>query len=192
MRAAHDGRPVSLAHIDLTLAERANHLAAHHDGIEDAASAYAALSEALFAGGLALLIVVALISRRRHLAAAGVLAGAAAAAALVVGALISAVVSRPRPFVTHADITAFVAHAPDPGFPSDHAVAAFAIATMLALRLGAKALPVLLLAVALAVSRVLVGVHYPGDVLVGALIGAAAALAVDRLARLPWPAAIAS
>jgi undecaprenyl-diphosphatase len=180
---------MSLTHVDLALAEHANHLAARHDGIEDAASRYASLSEALFAGGLVALILVALVTRHRGVAVGGILAGAAAAAAVAAGALVAALVSRPRPFVSHADITAFIAHAPDPGFPSDHATAAFAIAAMLMLRFGLRALPVLLAAVALAASRVLVGVHYPGDVLAGALIGVLAALAVDRLARLPWPAA---
>jgi undecaprenyl-diphosphatase len=179
---------MSVAHVDLSLAESANHLAAHHDGIEDAASRYAILSEPLFAGALVALIVVALLLRRRQIAAGGVLAGVAAAAALAAGAVVAAMVSRPRPFVAHHDITAFIAHAPDPGFPSDHATAAFAIATMLMLRFGMRALPTLLAAVALAASRVLVGVHYPGDVLAGALIGVLAALAVDRVARLSWPA----
>jgi undecaprenyl-diphosphatase len=180
---------VSLAHADVALAEHANRLAAHHDGLEDAASRYASMSEVLFAGGLVALILVALVTRHRGVAVGGILAGAAAAAALAVGAVLAALVSRPRPFVSHADITAFIAHAPDPGFPSDHATAAFAIAAMLMLRFGMRALPVLLAAIALAASRVLVGVHYPGDVLAGATVGIVIALLVDRLARLPWPAA---
>ena len=60
---------------------------------------------------------------------------------------------------------------------------------MLMLRFGVRGLPVLIAAIALAASRVLVGVHYPGDVLAGALIGVLAALAVERIARAPWPAA---
>jgi undecaprenyl-diphosphatase len=178
---------MSFAHADLSLAERANHLAAHHDGIEDAASHYASVSEALFAIGLLALIVIALLTRNRRAALAGVLAGAAAAVALAAGSVVAALVSRPRPFVAHHDITAFIAHAPDPGFPSDHAIAAFAIATMLTLRFGVRGVPVLIAAIALAISRVFVGVHYPGDVLAGALIGVLAALAVDRIARTPWP-----
>ena len=183
---------MSFAHIDLALAERADHLAAHHDGIEDAASHYATASEALFAVGLVALIAIALLTRNRRAALGGVLAGAAAAVALAAGAVVAALVSRPRPFVAHHDITAFIAHAPDPGFPSDHAVAAFAIATMLMLRFGVRGLPVLIAAIALAASRVLVGVHYPGDVLAGALIGVLAALAVERIARAPWPAGASS
>jgi undecaprenyl-diphosphatase len=46
-----------------------------------------------------------------------------------------------------------------------------------------RTLPVLLAAAALAVSRVLVGVHYPADVLAGALLGGAAAVLVVLAAR---------
>jgi undecaprenyl-diphosphatase len=50
----------------------------------------------------------------------------------------------------------------------------------------------LLAAAALAVSRVLVGVHYPADVLAGALLGSAAAVVVCLLvARLPLPSRLA-
>jgi undecaprenyl-diphosphatase len=74
----------------------------------------------------------------------------------------------------------FAAHAADPGFPSDHATASFAIATALVLRdrrLGALALA---MAALLAVGRVAMGVHYPTDVAAGAALGAAVALALHR------------
>jgi diacylglycerol kinase family enzyme/membrane-associated phospholipid phosphatase len=68
-------------------------------------------------------------------------------------------------------------------FPSGHAASAAAFATGVALeqpRLGA---PVGLLAGAVATSRVYTGVHYPGDVLVGAAIGTA----VARVGTRVWP-----
>ena len=46
--------------------------------------------------------------------------------------------------------------------------------------------PVLALGVLIALSRLYVGVHYPTDVLCGAAIGVAAALAGVRIARMPW------
>ena len=85
--------------------------------------------------------------------------------ALAAGAVISAVVDRTRPFVAHpGQVHLFSHHAADAGFPSDHATAAFAIAGVLVGLLGRRALPVLLAAVLLAVARVLLGLHYPGDV----------------------------
>jgi len=171
---------------DVSLAEHANAFAAHHDGWEDAARAYAHFSEPLFIAGVLLLAAAGLVLRRRGLVAASVLAVAAAGLGVALAGLLSRVVDRPRPFVAHPAIHAFLAHAPDPGFPSDHATAAFAIAAVLLARLGRRALPVLAAAAILAVSRVLVGVHYPADVLAGALLGTAAALGcVAAAGRVP-------
>jgi undecaprenyl-diphosphatase len=174
--------------LDAHLAESANTFAAHHDGWEDAARAWAQVSEPLFIAFVVVLAAAALLLRRPRVLWATVLAVAAAGAGLVVAAVLARVVDRPRPFVAHPQIHAFLAHAADPGFPSDHATAAFAIAVVLLIRLGWRWLPVLLAAAALAVARVLVGVHYPADVLAGALLGTVAAIGVCLLAtRLgPW------
>ena len=167
---------------DARLAESANAFAQHHDTWEDAARAYAQLSEPLFIIGVVLLALAGLALHRRSLVAASALAVIAAGVGLTVAAVIGRAVDRPRPFVSHPEIQAFLAHAPDPGFPSDHATAAFAIAAVLLVRLGRWTSPVLIAAAALAVSRVLVGVHYPDDVLAGALLGTAAAALVCVLA----------
>jgi undecaprenyl-diphosphatase len=163
---------------DVHLAETANLFAQRHDGWEDVARAYAQFSEPLFIAGVVALALAGLILRRRALVLASVLAVGAAGISLAVAAVIAHVVDRPRPFVTHPQIHLFLAHAADPGFPSDHATAAFAIGAELVLRFGRWGIPVLLAAAALAVSRVLVGVHYPYDVLAGALLGTAAAVLV--------------
>jgi undecaprenyl-diphosphatase len=167
---------------DLQLAESANTFAQRHDGWEDVARAYAQLSEPLFIAGLVVLAIAGIVLRRRALTAASALAVAASGLAVGAAALLGAIVARPRPFVAHPQIHAFLAHAADPGFPSDHATAAFAIAAVLVARLGRRALPVLFAAAVLAVSRVLVGVHYPSDVLAGALLGSAVAALICWLA----------
>ena len=81
-------------------------------------------------------------------------------------------------------------HVPMPAsasFPSGHAASAFAFAYAVGRHLPALALPVRLLAVAVAYSRVHTGVHYPGDVVVGSVTGAGTAAMVaavaDRAAR---------
>jgi undecaprenyl-diphosphatase len=71
----------------------------------------------------------------------------------------------------------------DPSFPSDHASAAFAIAFAVFIfdrRVGALFLGA---ATVIGTGRIVVGAHYPADVLAGALVGLGSAVLVTRLAR---------
>ncbi len=56
-------------------------------------------------------------------------------------------------------------------FPSGHAASAFACATVIGWTSPRLRIPVIVLAAAIAWSRVYVGVHWPLDVLGGALLG---------------------
>jgi len=106
---------------------------------------------------------------------AAVAAGLSAVVALVVARFLAAAIDRNRPFVDHPLAHNFLAHASDPGFPSDHATAAFAIAVAILLRDRRWGAVALVFATVLAVGRVAMGVHYPSDVLAGAALGAAIA-----------------
>ena len=68
-------------------------------------------------------------------------------------------------------------------FPSGHSATAFACATVIAWASPRLAVPAFVLAALVAWSRVYVGVHYPLDVLGGALLGVLVATALLRLAR---------
>jgi membrane-associated phospholipid phosphatase len=173
-----------LSSIDLSLTEHANAFATHHDRLEDLAKLYAAISEPLFIVLCAALVVGGLVLRRTALTVAGLSAVIAAGVALAVTHVVSLAVDRPRPFVAHpGQIHPFLHHAADAGFPSDHATAAFAIAGVLLIRLGRRWWPILAAAVLLAAARVMLGLHYPADVVAGAGVGLLAAMIVCAAVR---------
>jgi undecaprenyl-diphosphatase len=173
-----------IANVDVALAHDANHVARAQDTLEDLSGLYASYSEALFIALCVGVVLAGFALHRRALQVAGVLAVLSAGLGLAIAHFLAAAVDRPRPFVAHPEqITLFAHHAADPGFPSDHATAAFAIAGALLLRLGWRWWPVLLAAVLLAIVRVVVGLHYPSDVLAGAVLGLASAWVVCRLAQ---------
>ena len=66
-------------------------------------------------------------------------------------------------------------------FPSGHATAVMSVAFIHAATFHSLALPMLLLAALVGFSRVRLGVHYPGDVLVGQVIAIATGVAVRAL-----------
>lgn len=105
----------------------------------------------------------------------------AAGLALIVAKLLSDAVDRTRPFVAHPKHShLLIHHANDAGFPSDHATGTFALAMGVWLFDRAIGAVLFVIAAAIAFARVYVGVHYPGDVVGGALIGIAAALILGR------------
>ena len=119
----------------------------------------------------------------------------AALVALAGNAVLGHLWYHPRPFVDHPKQTLLlVHHAADNSFPSDHTAVAFAVAV--AVLAFHRRLGLLLVAVAAGVGldRVLVGVHYPVDVLAGALVGSVAALIVVSAGRryVAWCVRLAS
>jgi membrane-associated phospholipid phosphatase len=91
-------------------------------------------------------------------------------------------IRRDRPFITHKDIVK-LSNGGGMSFPSGHTSAAFCIATSIALenRQWYIRAPVLVWAGLVGYSRVHLGVHYPSDVLAGALVGAGSAYAGRRI-----------
>jgi undecaprenyl-diphosphatase len=69
----------------------------------------------------------------------------------------------------------------DHSFPSGHAATSFAGATLLAWYAPRLRMPLYVLAAAIAFSRVYVGVHWPLDILAGAVLGWAVATALRQL-----------
>lgn len=103
-------------------------------------------------------------------------AGAAILLALLIGLLVGNIflkelVMRPRPFVTHPDLIALFDPGDEWSFPSGHALSSFAAAAALCFYHRKSSILAFLLAAAIAFSRLYACVHYPSDVLAGALIG---------------------
>ena len=118
--------------------------------------------------------------RKWKLAAANGLA--AAAVAVVVNLVIHSIWDRPRPYESHT-ISHPWSSSTDASFPSDHASASLAIAfAVLAFDAVAGAL-FLAAALLIAVGRLLVGAHYPGDIAASVLVAAGAAALVVKLGR---------
>src|SRR5690349_4580433 len=168
-----------MTEVDWSILHTLNGFLYRHDGVEDPLLAFIEASEVLF---VATLLLVFIAARGPNLAAwrrASVAAVLSAGLALAIGKAISEVVDRARPFAADpGQVHLFSHHAPDPGFPSDHATAAFAIAVAILLRKRGWGIATLVIAAVLSVGRVAIGVHYPSDVLAGAALGSAAAVAL--------------
>ena len=81
------------------------------------------------------------------------------------------VVCRPRPFNVIPELTTLVSKPTSWSFPSGHACASFSAAYVLTRLRGKKAAWVYVVAAVIALSRPYVGVHYPTDILAGAITG---------------------
>jgi undecaprenyl-diphosphatase len=172
--------------VDWSLLHTLNDFMAGHDGFEDTLLFYVEASELLFAATLAIVFLLAGGPRFRDWRRAAVAAVLSAGFALAIGKVISELAGRARPFVADPHgVHLFSTHAADPGFPSDHATAAFAVAVAVLLRKRGWGVPALLAAAIVSVGRVALGFHYPSDVLAGAALGAVAALAL-------WPPVLRS
>ena len=111
-------------------------------------------------------------------------AGVSSLAAMLLGLLVTnltlkPLVSRPRPWVVMENFTTLVTSSDLNSFPSGHTCVAFAFGVALCAVLPQKwAKAAALIAAALmGFSRLYVGVHFPSDVIVGALVGTLCGLA---------------
>lgn len=128
--------------------------------------------------------IAALGGRRGRRAAVTGLAAAAASSAVVnLGLKLVGRRNRPDRVAAAVAPSRHVRMPASPSFPSGHTASAFAFAVAQAGSPPVLAAPVWLLATAVGYSRVHTGVHYPGDVLAGAFVGACLGVGVASVAR---------
>ncbi len=95
---------------------------------------------------------------------------------------------RPRPYQTLIGVNLPIGQDEGSSFPSGHATRAFAVAALITMQKGRKYALLLLLSVGVAVSRVIIGIHFPSDVLAGGFLGVAlAVVSVIFLSRYVYP-----
>jgi len=113
----------------------------------------------------------------------------------VAKALISAVLSRfviteiirffwqrPRPFIGN-DVNLLINHSDTSSFPSGHAAFYFGLSMMVYFYNKKLGIIFLIASFLISVSRILVGVHWPSDILAGAVVGIFSAWLVNRISN---------
>lgn len=110
---------------------------------------------------------------------------------LVVNIAVKPLVARIRPYEVIQEITILTHRPGDHSFPSGHSAGSFACAWAFFRAYKKKwGVPALILAILISLSRLYVGVHYPTDVLGGAVIGIIVGELGYRLGKKIWRAVI--
>ena len=103
---------------------------------------------------------------------------------------------RLRPFEALSGVTTLIEHPQEASFPSGHAAFFFALGMTIFFRYRKSGLLFLLIAFSISINRVAAGVHWPSDVVAGAVVGIVSSYAVhygkrfllqhtkERIARL--------
>jgi len=122
------------------------------------------------------LLGVGLLSKDSALTRNALVIGTSVVVSTVITTVMKKSINRPRPFETYPDIEK-LSLAGSSSFPSGHTSGAFALATSLSLEYPKWYViaPSFAWASAVAYSRMDLGVHYPSDILMGAVVGAGSA-----------------
>jgi len=149
-----------------------NHLARETPWLHAVVVDYAKYGVLLFGAAILLAIWRSRTADARMLAAS-VWTGLATLLAVAVNQPIGRAVAEARPYVAHPSASLLVDRTSDFSFPSDHAVMAGAVSVGLLIAWWRLGLVVSVAALAMALTRVYVGAHYPGDVVAGLVLGGA-------------------
>jgi len=132
--------------------------------------------------------VTALITHDDNMLKNGIYVGASIAVDAVLTYGLKDLINRPRPYVTYPDEITPYSNPGSASFPSGHTSFAFATATALSLKYPKWYIiaPSYLWACSVGYSRMNLGVHYPTDVLAGAILGAGSAYLTSKVNDWFW------
>lgn len=118
-----------------------------------------------------------LIHKNKSLKDKAIFMGEATVVAAITSTALKHTLNRARPFETYANRIDKASDAGSPSFPSGHTSSAFSTATSLSIAFPKwyVIIPAYTWASSVAYSRMHLGVHYPSDVLAGAIVGAGTA-----------------
>lgn len=123
------------------------------------------------AGWTWILLAAVLLAQKKTRAWGIAVSAALLADLLLCNVLLKPLVARPRPYTFRPELTLLVKAPRDFSFPSGHAAASFAAASALLYSKCRGWIPAMVLAAAIALSRLYLYVHYPSDVICGAVLG---------------------
>lgn len=130
-----------------------------------------------------ILISIGLIATRKYRKVGFTCLVALALGAVIGEGFLKHLIQRPRPFVKES--VNLVISAPKTfSFPSGHTTSSFAAATVISKRIESAKIPAWILAFMIAFSRMYLYVHYPSDVIAGAVLGASCAALALKIKKL--------
>ncbi len=168
------GRSISAQNLDIDLLRKIN---LERNTALDPTFKYVTNSVAPIGLGAPLIVTsIGLIQKDNTLINKGYYIGATLLTSALITTSLKFAIDKDRPFVTYPEIQKLTS-AGSPSFPSGHTSEAFATATSLSIAFPKWYViaPSFIWASAAGYSRMHLGVHYPSDVLVGALIGSGSA-----------------
>ncbi|HWT76451.1 MAG TPA: phosphatase PAP2 family protein [Mobilitalea sp.] len=133
-------------------------------------------------GMIWLIIILGLLLYKKSRTTGMVSLIAFAMSILINNIILKNVIARPRPFAALTQLQVLIARPTDFSFPSGHTATAFAVAGAIYF-MGNKrwGIGALIFAGLMGFSRLYLGVHYPSDVLCGAIVGLLISISVNKV-----------
>lgn len=159
---------------DIDLLRNINHHRNEH--LDDAFSTISVTARPFSISAPVLVYGIGMIKKNETLKEKGLMMGASFIVATGISTTLKYAINRPRPYETYPDIEK-ISVGGSPSFPSGHTSDAFSNATSLSLAFPKwyVIVPSYTYATAVGYSRMHLGVHYPSDVVAGAIIGTGSA-----------------